>query len=159
MHTTYLLTGSNMGDSLANLNRARLIIEKKVGEIKKISSVYKTEPWGNRDQQSFFNEVLKVHTELEPDSLLKTILEIEKEMGRSRNIKWEPRIIDIDILFFDDLISDSIDLKIPHPLLQERRFTLVPMNEVASEFIHPVFKKSISRLLSECSDTGNVEKL
>ena len=89
---------------------------------------------------------------------MQTILEIENTMGRNRKIKWEPRIIDIDILFFDDEILDEENLKIPHPLLHERLFTLVPLNEIASTFIHPKLKKTISELLLNCSDTGKVEK-
>ena len=102
---------------------------------------------------------MKVETELAANQLLKTILGIETKMGRNRNIKWEPRIIDIDILFYDEEIIDEEDLKIPHPLLHERRFTLVPLNEIASTYIHPKLKKTISQLLENCIDTGIVEKL
>ena len=129
MHTVYLLTGSNIGDSELNLLNASKFIQNQIGKVIASSHVYKTEPWGNKDQQLFLNQVLKVETELEPHQLLKTILEIENSMGRNRKIKWEPRIIDIDILFFNDEIIDQENLQIPHPLIHERRFTLIPLNK------------------------------
>ncbi len=159
MHIIYLLTGSNIGDSGANLQAASKYIHQQIGKVIAVSHVYQTEPWGNKDQQVFLNQVLKVETELAANQLLKTILGIETKMGRNRNIKWEPRIIDIDILFYDEEIIDEEDLKIPHPLLHERRFTLVPLNEIASTYIHPKLKKTISQLLENCIDTGIVEKL
>ena len=159
MHIIYLLTGSNIGDSELNLLKASKFIHQQIGKVVAASHVYKTEPWGNKDQQVFLNQVLKIETQLEPKQLLKTILEIENQMGRDRKIKWEPRIIDIDILFYDDQIIDEENLQIPHPLLHERRFTLVPLNEIASSFIHPKLNKSISQLLKICADTGIVEKL
>ena len=159
MHIIYLLTGSNIGDSELNLLKASKFIHQQIGKVVAASHVYKTEPWGNKDQQVFLNQVLKIETQLEPKQLLKTILEIENQMGRDRKIKWEPRIIDIDILFYDDQIIDEENLQIPHPLLHERRFTLVPLNEIASSFIHPKLNKSINHLLEICEDNGIVEKL
>jgi 2-amino-4-hydroxy-6-hydroxymethyldihydropteridine diphosphokinase len=159
MHIIFLLTGSNIGDSELNLLNASKFIHQQIGKVVAASHVYKTEPWGNKDQQVFLNQVLKIETELDPKHLLKTILEIENAMGRNRKIKWEPRIIDIDILFYDDEIMDEENLQIPHPLLHERRFTLVPLNEIASSFIHPKLNKSINHLLEICEDNGIVEKL
>jgi len=159
MHTIYLLTGSNIGDSELNLLNASKFIHQQIGKVVAASHVYKTEPWGNKDQQAFLNQVLKVETELNAYQLIKSILGIENKMGRNRNIKWEPRIIDIDILFFDNEIIDEENLKIPHPLLHERRFTLVPLNEIASNLVHPVFQKKVVVLLQNCIDTGIVEKL
>lgn len=157
MHKIFLLTGSNIGDSESNLLSASKFIHQQIGKVVAASHVYKTEPWGNKNQQLFLNQVLKIETELAPNTLMKTILEIETAMGRNRKIKWEPRIIDIDILFYDDEIIDEENLKVPHPLIHERRFTLVPLNEIAPTFIHPKFKKTISELLQNCSDTGKVE--
>jgi 2-amino-4-hydroxy-6-hydroxymethyldihydropteridine diphosphokinase len=159
MHIIYLLTGSNIGDSGANLQAASKYIHQQIGKVVTVSNVYQTEPWGNKDQQVFLNQVLKVETQLAANQLLKTILGIETTMGRNRNIKWEPRIIDIDILFYDEEIIEEEDLKVPHPLVHERRFTLVPLNEIASSFIHPKLNKSISQLLKICADKGIVEKL
>ena len=159
MHTIYLLSGSNIGDSGANLQAASKYIHQQIGKVVAASQVYKTEPWGNKDQQVFLNQVLKIETNLSPQHLMQTILEIENTMGRNRKIKWEPRIIDIDILFFDDEIIDEENLQIPHPLLHERRFTLTPLNEIASDIIHPKLNKSINHLLEICEDNGIVEKL
>jgi 2-amino-4-hydroxy-6-hydroxymethyldihydropteridine diphosphokinase len=159
MTAVYLLTGSNMGDSQANLSTTIMHIRQRVGEVVKISCLYKTEPWGNKDQQVFLNQVMEVHTELSPQELLKTILGIEHEMGRNRDIKWGPRVIDIDILFFGDRIINESELTIPHPFLHERRFTLVPLVEIAPHLQHPVFHKTIAQLLEECADKGVVEKL
>jgi 2-amino-4-hydroxy-6-hydroxymethyldihydropteridine diphosphokinase len=159
MHKIFLLTGSNIGDSGANLQTASKFIHQQIGKVVAVSQVYKTEPWGNKNQQVFLNQVLKIETNLSPQLLMHTILQIENAMGRNRKVKWEPRIIDIDILFFDDEIIDEEDLQIPHPLLHERRFTLVPLNEIASDFIHPKLKKTIQQLLTNCTDNGIVEKL
>ena len=159
MHAIYLLTGSNIGDSKSNLQTASNHIHQQIGNVERLSSIYKTEPWGNKNQQAFLNQVLQVQTQLTPHQLIKKILEIENEMGRNRQVKWEPRIIDIDILFYDDLIINETDLQIPHPLLHQRRFTLVPLHEIAPQLIHPKLHKSISQLLSICTDLGMVEKL
>lgn len=159
MHTVYLLTGSNIGDSRNNLQQAARLISEQIGMVSTASSLYSTEPWGRKDQQGFLNQALQVHTALEPQELMRTILGIEAQLGRKRKEKWEPRIIDIDILLYDDLIMDAQDLHIPHPLMQERRFALEPLNELAPSLQHPVFHKSMAQLLAECPDTGAVEKL
>jgi 2-amino-4-hydroxy-6-hydroxymethyldihydropteridine diphosphokinase len=158
-HTVYLLTGSNIGDSFASLQQAKQAIHLKVGEVVSASSIYKTEPWGNKDQQDFLNQVLNVDTSLEPIDVLKTVLQIEQEMGRNRIEKWGPRIIDIDILFYDELIMETNELKIPHPFLHERRFTLMPLNEIAPELVHPLLNLPVSSLLAQCSDHSVVEKM
>jgi 2-amino-4-hydroxy-6-hydroxymethyldihydropteridine diphosphokinase len=155
----YLLTGSNIGDAAGYLHVARQNINSKIGEVISTSSIYKTAPWGNTNQQDFLNQVLEVQTEMTPEKMLETILRIEQEMGRTRLHKWEPRIIDIDMLFAGDLICKSSGLTIPHPLLHERRFTLEPMNEIATDFVHPVLNKTIAQLLDDCIDQSNVEKL
>ncbi len=159
MHKVYLLTGSNIGNALQNLQRANDFIENQIGKIEAKSLVYKTEPWGNKEQEIFLNQLIVVHTDFSAQQVLKSILAIETEMGRNRLIKWEPRIIDIDILFFDDTIIDETDLKIPHPFIHERRFALIPLNEISPNFLHPVYNKTISELLQTCTDTGIVERL
>lgn len=159
MHTVFLLTGSNIGDSYAHLQQARQAIASTAGKVITASSVYKTEPWGNKEQQDFLNQVLQVNTLLEPADLLKTVLQIESVMGRNRQHKWEPRIIDIDILFYDNLVVETGDLKIPHPLLHERMFTLKPLHEIAPYLVHPVLKQSIAGLLKLCRDESVVEKM
>lgn len=159
MITYYLLTGSNMGNSAEHLHAARQNIRHKLGIVTNASSMYKTAPWGNTNQQDFLNQVLELQTEVTPENVLETILQIEQEMGRTRLYKWEPRIIDIDILFASDVVMQTPELAIPHPLLHERRFTLVPLCEIAPEFIHPVLHKTIRQLLDVCNDDSLVEKM
>lgn len=159
MITYYLLTGSNIGNSAEHLHAARQNIGHKLGIVTNASSIYKTAPWGNTNQQDFLNQVLEVQTEMTPEKVLETILQIEQDMGRARLNKWEPRIIDIDILFASDLICKSSGLTIPHPLLHERRFTLEPLNEIAHDFLHPVFKKTIHNLLISCEDKSEVKRI
>jgi 2-amino-4-hydroxy-6-hydroxymethyldihydropteridine diphosphokinase len=134
-------------------------LQKEVGQILQKSSIYKTAPWGNTNQGAFLNQVLKVQTTLAPLALLNTIFSIEKTMGRIRQQKWEARIIDIDILFYAQEIIEEQGLNIPHPLLHQRRFTLVPLAEVASNFVHPMLKTTINKLLEQCEDNSLVEKL
>lgn len=155
----FLLLGSNLGDRLKHLELTRLSIVQEAGEIRKTSSIYKTAPWGQRDQPDFYNQVLEVKSDLAPAQLLSKILEIEKRMGRTRNEKWEARIIDIDILFYNDLILDTMALILPHPAIQNRKFTLVPLAEIAPSFLHPVLKKDMITLLRECRDPLPVEKI
>ena len=153
MNTTYLLLGSNEGDRKVWLQKAISLIAEKCGAIVKRSSIYQTAAWGITEQPDFLNMVLEVETNLGPEDLLQSILEIETAMGRHRTVKWGPRIIDIDILFYNKLTLSNPELVIPHPFLQDRRFTLMPLAELAPDYIHPVFAKSVSTLLSECKDT------
>ena len=158
MNEVFLLTGGNIGDRMDYLQKAKKTVEKKCGRVLKQSSVYETAAWGMENQEAFLNQVLKIETLLSPDELLKSILEIEEELGRKRELKYGPRTIDIDILFFNDEIIDRPGLKIPHPQLQNRRFVLIPLNEIASEKIHPIFQKNVSQMLVECPDPLAVNK-
>ena len=158
MNEVYLLIGGNMGDRIVYLTQAKEEIEKQCGHIIKQSSVYETAAWGMEEQAAFLNQVLEIQTHLSPQQLLRTILTIEEILGRSRNIKYGPRLIDIDILLFGDEIIDVYGLKIPHPQMQHRRFVLEPLNEIAAEKIHPVFQKTIAQLLSACTDPLTVNK-
>lgn len=155
-HFAWIIQGSNIGDRLRNLDEAARSIEQHIGVVERTGSVYETAPWGNTDQRSFYNRVLMVKTILTPEKLLESLLAIESTMGRSRSEKWEPRIIDLDILFYDELIFSSAELTIPHPHLHERRFTLLPLDELVPELIHPVLKLSVRELLNRCSDKGDV---
>lgn len=155
----FVLLGSNVGDSRNYLLQAKKAIEQSVGKIFLESSLYRTAPWGNTDQQDFYNQVLAVETNATPQQCLARLLQIEQDMGRVRHEKWAPRTIDIDMLFFDALVLNEPDLVVPHPLLHERRFTLEPLCEIAPELIHPVWRKSVRELLALCEDPGSVEKL
>jgi len=158
MNKAYLLTGGNMGDRQENLANAYECIGQQCGDIISASSLYETAAWGKKDQPSFLNQVLEIQTSLSPRRLLKKILHIEKQIGRVRKEKYGPRIIDIDILLFNNEVYDYPSLKIPHPELQNRRFALVPLAEIAPECIHPVFKKTITELLAICPDKLEVSR-
>jgi 2-amino-4-hydroxy-6-hydroxymethyldihydropteridine diphosphokinase len=159
MHTIYLLLGSNMGNSQEQLLLAQKNIAVDIGNIKAASSLYSTAAWGNTDQADFLNQVLIVETNLPASKLLKSILSIEKNMGRVRTIKNAPRIIDIDILFFNNDIIQAKKLIIPHPEIQNRRFVLTPLVELSPNFMHPTLKKTIHQLLIACKDPLNVQKI
>lgn len=153
MNTCYLILGGNLGNKAENLKKAVDLLEEKLGPTTKRSSIYRTAAWGNEDQPEFYNQAIEVHTALTPVELLKTVLETEEKLGRKRSgEKWQERIIDIDILFYNNELIDLPDLKVPHPFIQDRKFVLVPMNEIAGELVHPKLKKKIGQLLFECSD-------
>ncbi|MBX2894501.1 MAG: 2-amino-4-hydroxy-6-hydroxymethyldihydropteridine diphosphokinase [Cyclobacteriaceae bacterium] len=154
-----LLLGSNEGDSLNNLNKARLLLQSTLGEIQISSSVYRTQAWGKTNQPDFLNQVVIMNYTGKANEALEVILTIESNLGRKRNEKWGPRVIDIDILYFGSKIYNSVELTVPHPALHVRRFTLVPLVEIIPEFIHPVLNKSQQQLLDVCTDTLEVTKL
>lgn len=159
MERVYLATGSNMGDKAANLATALELIELYVGDLAQVSAVYRTAAWGKEDQPEFLNQAMSVDTKLEPETLLLAVMEIEQKMGRQRRIRWGERLIDIDILFYGQLVSHSQRLTIPHPFIQERNFVLQPLLEIAPDFIHPVFQKSIRELAAACPDPLGVERV
>lgn len=142
-----------MGDRLANLTRARTLLAKVVN-LQKRSSVFQTAPWGYIQQDDFLNQVVSAQTNLRPYRLLRRLKRIEKKLGRERNFRYGPRVIDIDLLFYDDLILNGRRLQIPHASLHERAFVLVPLTEIAPEVIHPVLKKSVTELLSQVNTDG-----
>lgn len=148
-----------MGDSKQYIADAIYMIGEKIGKVEKQSSLYQTASWGKSDQPDFINQAIELRTELNPESLLKSILEIEKLLGRQRSEKWGSRTIDIDILLYEDQIIDDPDLKIPHPFLPERRFALMPLHEIAPDFIHSASGKTIEQLLLELTDELFVKKL
>ena len=147
MAIVYIGIGSNLGNRQKNCCRAIELLEKKGIVVKKISSVYDTEPWGVTDQPRFINIAIEVETKLEPYHLLRALKDIEKEIGRGETFKWGPRIIDMDILLFDDLFLQDNSLQIPHPLMHKRDFVLKPLCEIAPEKIHPLLKVRICDLL------------
>jgi len=158
MNKTYVLLGSNMGNSEELLSTAIHEIEMNVGKLIQSSGLYATAAWGNTDQPDFLNQVIVIETKQSAKETLQTVLSIEKKMGRVRTVKNAPRIIDIDILFFNKEIIHQPDLIVPHPEIQNRRFVLIPLNEIAPRFIHPVFNKSVHELLKLCNDQLNVKK-
>ena len=159
MNSAYLLIGGNLGDRVENLNKAKIFIQKDIGEIINTSSIYQTASWGITEQPDFLNLVLLVETELSAEEIMQLILTIENKMGRVRTQKNASRIIDIDILFFNDEIISLTNLTIPHPEIQNRKFALIPLNEIAPYFLHPVFKLSIQNLLSTSKDKLEVKPL
>lgn len=158
MDTAYLLTGSNMGERLENLQKANSLIEQRCAKIVQQSAIYETAPWGLLDQPAFFNQVIAIETTLSPYELMADLLKIEEIIGRIRTVKMGPRIIDLDILIYEQLIVNSSSLQIPHPALPIRRFALTPLNEIAPDLIHPILQKKISTLLFDCTDNSNVQK-
>ena len=152
--SVYLGLGSNLGDRLLNLNAAAGHFS-----VLKQSSIYETEPVDYLEQPWFLNMVVCIQTSLSPRSLLQFCQDMERDLGRIRIIPKGPRMIDVDILFFDDLIYSDAELILPHPRIQDRRFVLEPLNEIASDFVHPAWNKTISQLLSECQDQSIVRKL
>jgi 2-amino-4-hydroxy-6-hydroxymethyldihydropteridine diphosphokinase len=159
MNKAYLLTGGNMGNRMDFLAEGRNKIEQYCGKISHASAIYETAAWGKEDQESFLNQVLLVETKLSPVALLTAILEIEESLGRKREARYGPRTIDIDILFYNDEIIAEEGLHIPHPRMQDRRFVLMPLSELAPHKIHPVFLKSVEQLLKECPDHLPVNKI
>lgn len=158
MNKTYLLLGSNLGNSFVQLSKALAHIEKQIGPVNRRSGLYTTAAWGNTKQPHFLNQVIIVETTLTALETMQAILQIEKKMGRVRTIKNAPRIIDIDILFFNKDIIDLEQLTIPHPQIQNRRFVLVPLNQLSPNLRHVVLKKSVHQLLMHCPDKLNVKK-
>ena len=159
MFEVYLLLGSNEGKPEENLAAARKYIAATCGEVLRVSSLYKTEAWGLKEQNSFLNQAIFIKTGLAPLSLLNALKKIEKDTGRVETIKWGPRIIDIDILFYGDQIINLPELKIPHLHIPERRFTLTPVCEIAPLYVHPIIGKSIEQLLAICPDKSEVVKV
>ena len=159
MNTVYFLLGSNLGNSKEQLLLAIENIEKYIGPIIKLSSLYSTAAWGNNKQPDFLNQVIIVQTLLAPQIVLNEILAIEEKMGRVRTVKNAARIIDIDILFFNSEIIKVKDLIIPHPEIQNRRFVLIPLVEIAALMLHPILKKNAQELLNICTDNLNVQKI
>jgi 2-amino-4-hydroxy-6-hydroxymethyldihydropteridine diphosphokinase len=159
MNYAYLLTGGNMGNREDHLKVAAQLLGERCGKIVDRSGVYETAPWGKTDQDMFLNQVLVLETRMNARELLDIILMIENLMGRNRDEKNGPRLIDIDILFFNHEVIGKPGLVVPHPHLAERRFVLAPLDEVAAAYIHPVFFKTVSELLIECKDPLSVKRI
>jgi 2-amino-4-hydroxy-6-hydroxymethyldihydropteridine diphosphokinase len=155
-HIVYLALGSNLGNRAANLKEATAALPPQM-EVKAKSKVYETPPWGYTEQEKFLNQVLKVKTYLGAEPLLKHLKRLEVALGRKATFQNGPRLIDIDILFYDELIFESPELVIPHPRVHERGFVLLPMMDIAPDFIHPVKQRSVRDLIAGCDLRGIVQ--
>lgn len=159
LYTVYLLTGGNLGNRIQNLHKAKQLINKHCGSIKEYSSIYETAAWGLTDQPSFYNQALKLETDIEPEILMSNLLHIEATMGRIRSEKMGPRIIDIDILLIEGFTCNTPILQVPHKELPFRKFALTPLAEIAPDLIHTTENVSISQLLLNCKDALDVQKI
>lgn len=155
----FIAIGSNLGDRAENLKKAIREIELKLGAMIKQSSVYETKPWGKTNQPDFFNQVVLVHSNKSPEECLRILSNIEKQMGRKREEKWGTRIIDLDLLYVNGSIIQTEKLLLPHPGIAQRRFVLVPLVEIAPDFLHPLLQKNQWQLLNECPDLLEVKSL
>ncbi|MBT4738179.1 MAG: 2-amino-4-hydroxy-6-hydroxymethyldihydropteridine diphosphokinase [Flavobacteriales bacterium] len=156
MNTVYIQLGSNIGERESFITKSMHKVEGDIGKIITASSIFETTAWGNENQNNFLNSVIEIKTPFDAFTILQKSQEIENNLGRKRSDKWGERTIDIDILFYNNKIINTKELTIPHPLIQKRKFVLVPLSEIAPNYKHPILKKNISTLLSECKDTQKV---
>lgn len=159
MARTILHLGTNQGFKEINLELARLLISNFVGPIVQQSGLYRTEAWGITDQEDFYNQALICDTSLAPMALLEEINKIEHKLGRKRKERWGPRIIDIDIIFYEANIIETAELQIPHPQFRNRKFVLAPLMEICPELIDPLSLQSVQEIAATCADPSKVESL
>jgi 2-amino-4-hydroxy-6-hydroxymethyldihydropteridine diphosphokinase len=161
MNSVILLLGTNIGNRLKNLKNSIILINQNAGRVLIESSIYETEPWGFSSDLPFYNMAISIETKLSPTELIKQLNKVESGIGRERSNKngYENRIIDIDIISFGNIVIDTPELNIPHPRMHLRKFTLLPIMEIAPDWIHPTLNKSISNLLKECEDKCTATKI
>lgn len=158
-HTIFLSLGSNLGNRMDNIESARRILLQSVGQLVVSSPVYESEPWGFKSDHWFLNQVVKMKTMLQPFPLMEKMLEIEEQIGRERKEEgYTDRLIDLDILFYDDFVINGKVLTLPHPGVADRMFILKPLREIAPDMEHPLLKSSVKKLLKKCKDKGKVKK-
>ena len=158
MNIVFLQLGSNLGDRELLLKDAITAIKNRVGNIIKFSKVYESVPWRVEGQENYLNQILKVKTSLSADKVLSIVLDVEKQLGRVRIEKWGERLIDIDIIFYNDSIIETPELCVPHKHLHERMFVLTPLHNIAPEMVHPKYNKTIEELLNRCKDAELVKE-
>ncbi len=156
VNTVVLLLGSNLGQPMVQLEKAIHGIQQTIGEVFMKSRIYRSSAWGKTNQPDFLNQALCVRTILNPEEVLDQIRALEHAAGRKREVKWGPRIIDIDILYYNEMILQSEQLSIPHPEIPNRRFTLLPLEEIIPDYLHPAYLKTPTELLQHCTDEGEV---
>lgn len=157
MHQIVLGLGSNLGDRVFYLTSAITMIREELGEIQQVSSLYRADSWGIEELPEYLNQVVVLTSEKDPETSIVILKEIEKKVGRKHRYKWHEREIDIDILYYDDLVFENDVLNIPHPQIQLRKFILMPLVEILPDHVHPVLKQTNSSLLERCEDRLNVE--
>lgn len=159
-NSVYICLGGNIGDREFYIQSALHEIEKNIGEVIQISCLYETAAWGSNNQQAYLNQCILIHTILQAQDVMVALCDVEKTLGRVRdtNNQYSARTIDLDILFFNDHIIDTTALQVPHPRLQLRKFVLVPLNEIASNYLHPLLSLSIRQLLQQCNDDLDVTR-
>ena len=153
----FLGLGSNQGDRELNLKNSIKLLNSRVGKVLNTSGIYESEPWGVKNQNYFLNQVIEIETHIDPNDLLNICKNIEYDMGRKPEIRWGKRIIDIDILYYQSKIINQENLKIPHKLMQERKFVMIPLNELNENHLHPILKITNKEILNKCIDSCNVK--
>ena len=160
MSLVFLGLGSNLGRRMEHLYDASVYIRRQIGDIVLASHVYESDPWGFESKNNFLNQVLKLESDLTPELLMEQIKTIEMKMGREQSVEaYSDRVIDIDLLFYEDWIIATENLQVPHPHLHLRKFVLLPLSEIAGDLVHPLYQKTISIMLSECVDQGKIRRI
>jgi len=158
MNIVFLQLGSNLGDRELLLQDAIVVIEERVGSVVEKSKIYESDPWRAEGQENYLNQIVKVKTELMAIDVLSKILDIEHKLGRVRIEKWGERLIDIDIIFYNDVIIETAQLSVPHKHMHERMFVLTPLHSIAPDMVHPKYNKTVEELLKQCTDTQLVKE-
>ncbi len=152
LHQVVLSTGSNLGDRKNYLAKANTLIAQKIGKLLEVSPIYETAAWGGVTHLPFLNQVILVQTHCTPTQILAHCMTIEKQLDRVREQRWDSRTMDIDVLFYDDLVIETPELVVPHPRLHERNFVLLPLNAILPKWQHPILNKNVQQLVAECPD-------